>query len=253
MFGNFLSEFVKKVYKLSGVKTDFNYPISEYPKTTNPNKYFAFVQGLITSKTIIEVSERIVENPFVFMNLGLKKHSKILEVGCCRSTVALELANLGYKVTGVDLKKYKYIHPNLTFKQGDLRYLNLPKNYFDAVTAISTIEHTGMGAYKEKKSKQGDFEMVDIIHNLLKSGGKLIITLPFGKAEVNKHERIYDSKRIKKLLRKFKIIKEEYYKGLGRKYWRPVNKKGLKNISSIKEGFTQGIVCIVALKKLAFT
>ncbi len=249
MFGNFLSEFIKKVYKLSGVKTDFNYPLSEFPETTHSNKYLAFLQGLLTTKILIEMSERIVENPFVFTNLGLKKGTKILEVGCCRSTVALELSSLGYKVTAVDLKDYKYIHPNLTFIKGDLRYLNLPINYFDAVTAISTVEHTGIGAYRERKSMQGDFEIVDVIYNLLKPSGKLLITLPFGKSEVNQHERVYDSKRIRKLLKKYKIINEEYYKGLGRKYWIPVNKKTLQNVSSVKKGFTQGTICISAQKK----
>lgn len=247
--GYIIAEGIKKVYKLSGVKTDFNYPISEFPKTTSGNKYISFLQGLLSKDTQIEVSERIVENPFVFVNLNPEKGSRILEIGCCRSTVAIELASLGHKITAVDLKDYKYKHPNLKFIKGDLRYLDLPGAHFHAVTAISTIEHTGIGAYKEKKSGHGDMEIVDVIHKLLKKNGKFILTLPYGKKETNKHERIYDSRRLKRLLAKFKIVKEEYYKGMGRKYWIPSNKKELANVSSVDKGFTQGIVCIVCHNK----
>ncbi len=248
-FGSILADLIKKTYKLSGVKTDFNYPVHIYPKTSFSNKYLRFLQGLFTSRIVIETSERIVENSFVLTNLRLRKGAKILEVGCSRSTISLELASLGYKVTGVDLKPYGFSHPNLALIQGDLRYLDLPYNYFDGATAISTIEHTGMGAYKEKKSTRGDIAMLKTIYNLLKREGRLFITLPFGKSETNEHERVYDNKRLRKLFAKYKILKTEYYKGLGREYWVPTSYKAIENVSSVERGYTQGVVCIVASKK----
>ncbi len=249
LIGSALAELIKKIYKQSGVKTDFNYPVHEFPYTTSANKYRSFLQGLLSKKTVIEMSERIVENAFVFINLDTQIPGKILEIGCCRSTVALELASLGYKVTAVDLKNYKYKHPNLKFIQGDLRFLNLPKNYFDAATAISTIEHTGLGAYKETASSKGDMEMMDIIYKVLKPKGKLIITVPYGVNETNEHERVYDNERLKQLLHKFKIVKIIFFKGIGRKYWIPVESHDLMKVSSTKNGFTQGVACLVVTKK----
>ena len=56
----------------------------------------------------IVINERIVEIPFVFQNLILKKGSKVLEFGCCQSSLAMQLASLGYRVTGVDFNDYEF-------------------------------------------------------------------------------------------------------------------------------------------------
>lgn len=242
-------ELFKRVYRTLKIKPDFNYPIAEQPLNLPNNKFFALIRSLFPYNTIIKTSERIVENPFIFLNLNLPKASHILEIGCCRSTIALELASLGYQVTACDLKYYKYKHPNLTFIQGDLRDIDLPYNYFDAVTSISTIEHIGIGAYRDKLSINGDKQMMQKIFKLLKHKSKLIITVPYGKKEVNNYERVYDYKSLLSLLRNFKILNIEFYKGLNRKYWMLVDKKELNNVSSVEKDFAQGIACIVAQKK----
>lgn len=244
-----LAELVKRIYRLFKIKPDFNYPIAEVPVNLPKNRFLALIRSFFPYKTIVKTSERIVENPFLFINLNLPKNSRILEVGCCRSMIAIELAGLGYKITACDLKYYKYTHPNLTFIQGDLRYLNLPEEYFDGATSISTIEHVGIGAYKDKLSKNGDKQMIQKIYRLLKHKGKLIITVPFGKKEVNSYERVYDYKSLLSLLRNFKIQNIEFYEGLNREYWIPVDKKELEDVSSVQKDFVQGIACIVAQKE----
>lgn len=59
-------------------------------------------------------SERIVEYPWVFRNLELDA-GKILDVGCCKSKLSIQLASLGYKVYGIDISNYLYKHPNFKF------------------------------------------------------------------------------------------------------------------------------------------
>lgn len=248
VFGNVFSGIIKRLFLTLQPKSDFNESIVETPIDLPQNHYLALLRCIFPYKTTITMRERIVENPFVFMNLDLPKGAKILEVGCCRSRLAVELASLGYKVTAIDLKYYKYKHPNLTFIQGDLRFIKLPQK-FDAVTAVSTIEHTGLGSYNEKKSITGDMEMMDKIYSLLKKQGKLIITLPFGKYEIiNNFSKIYDYKNLKLLFRRFKILKIEFYKGLNRSYWIPVNYKDLRTVRFHKKKFIQGVVCILAQK-----
>lgn len=245
ILGSTTSNLIKRLYQFFHPKSEFNEPIVEIPISLPKNKYLALLRSLLPYNTAISVRERIVENPFVFMNLNLPKGASILDVGCCRSRIAVEMASLGYQVTANDLKSYKYKHPNLTFMQGDLRYIKFPRK-FDAITAISTIEHTGLGAYLENKSTIGDMEMIDRIYNLLRKQGKLILTVPFGVGEIiDGNTRVYDFHRLKRLLKKFKIVKMEFYKGLDRKHWIPVNLKELSAVSSKNKSFIQGVVCIV--------
>lgn len=65
-------------------------------------------------------------------------------------------------------------------------------------------------------------------YNLILSvlGFLTIITLTFGKHEVIvDYSKIYDYRNLKLLFKKFKILKMEFYKGLNREYWLPVEIK----------------------------
>ncbi len=96
------------------------------------------------------VNERIIEMPFIFSELGARPGKlKILDVGCTNSWLSISLASLGHEVYGVDMRSYSFSHPNLVFFQGDV--LNLKETGFDAVVALSTLEHVGLGAYGEEK------------------------------------------------------------------------------------------------------
>lgn len=249
ILGKIVGETIKRMYVISGIKPDFNEPVTEVPQNVPRNKYMALARALLPFKTMTKMSERIVEYSFVLSNMQLPIKSKILEVGSCRSMVALQLASMGYKVTACDLKYYKYTHPNLEFVQGDLRNLDLPKNYFNAVIAISTIEHSGMGAYQDKVSKNGDKQAIQKIHDLLKPKGVILVTVPFGKKRITKEERIYDKASLFTLLKNFKNIKIQYYQGLNRTFWVPTTEKELIKNKDSSKGFVEGVACIVAQKK----
>jgi len=75
----------------------------------------------------ISKSERIVEYGWVLKNLG--DCNTILGVGCWGTLFPIQLASLGYKVIGIDLRQYPYTHPNFRFIQGDVFKIDtlLPK------------------------------------------------------------------------------------------------------------------------------
>jgi SAM-dependent methyltransferase len=156
------------------------------------------------------VNERIIEVPWLFQNINLPKGSKILDFGCNRSKVSIELASLGYKVIGVDLLPYHYSHKNFEFIQGDFLQISLPSNSFDAVIAISTIEHCGL-PYYGSPCPDGDKKAMSKIWEVLKHGGLAIITVPYAtEFSKNNATRIYDEKTLKDLLSNFVIVREEY-------------------------------------------
>ncbi len=194
------------------------------------------------------VNERIVEIPFMYKNLGLQEGAKILEIGCSESKVSLELASLGYKVIGYDLRDYDFVHPNFKFIKGNFLKNSLPEEHFDCVLAISTIEHCGLELYGAKAFEDGDKKIINEIYRVLKRGGIFIITVPFGIKKQYYFYRVYDHKSLQILLRDFEFIEERYYKCIDRRFWVPETKENLSNIDSCSEGYTKAVACIVCKK-----
>lgn len=161
----------------------------------------------------IFINERIVEIPFAIACLNtLSREKEILDLGCTESTFPLQAATLGYKVTGFDFRPYPYAHPNLRFVQGDILKLPFGNEEFDAVFCISTIEHIGLGSYDDPFAKnEADQKAMKEIARVLKKGGMLVLTVPYGTAIPNNHHRVYDQVALGKLLGGFKIEEQRYF------------------------------------------
>lgn len=172
------------------------------------SKIFLIRKGLMD----IIPNERIFERPFALTELPKKKNLRILDLGCGDSIFPLELASLGHEVWGADPKEFHF-KSQIRFVKGDfIKEKNrFPKNYFDVVTCISAIEHFGLEiALGEKTANfdqnRKDIEAISICHSLLKKGGMLILTTPYGsKRRLEKQERIYDESEMKKLTRGFQL------------------------------------------------
>ncbi len=207
----------------------------------------ATVSLLAGSARYANVSERIVEVPFIFQNLDLAKGSRILDLGCDESKLAIELASLGYQVTGVDLNPYPFSHPNLSLRQGNFLEMDFGDESFDAVVALSSIEHCGLGAYGEPGFERGDRLVAEKIHRILKTGGSFLLTTPFGKRADTPHTRIYDEARLGELLERFTLRKIEYYAAEDLKHWRPAAKDFISRLD-FHAGYGMGVVCCVCQK-----
>lgn len=180
------------------------------------------------------VNERIIELPFVCSQLAATgQNQRVLEFGCSRSLLAMQLASLGYQVTGVDLRSYPFNHPNFTFYQGNVLDFEESES-FDYVTSISVIEHIGLGAYLEEK-REDDLENVIIkLHSLLKPTGKLIVTMPVGQAHVNKFFRSFAPDEITELFSRcnMDLEAEYFYHRAAPKVWQPCTKTEIKSVSN---------------------
>lgn len=154
-------------------------------------------------------SERILENPLIVRNVP-EKRSVILDVGSRYSQIPLELASLGHSVYALDIEQYAFKHKNLTYVKEDIRETTFPDSFFDVVTIISTLEHVGMGetSYNDKKERNGDVTAMNEIARILKPGGIVLLTVPFGKAKFLPFLRVYDRARIKLITKYFSVAKE---------------------------------------------
>ncbi len=186
----------------------------------------------------IKIGERIVEIPFLYKNLDFHKMQKILDLGCVGSKISLQLASLGYKVVGIDYRPFIFKHKNIEFIQGNFFNIDLPPESFDCAICISVIEHIGLPAYNIKPFEKGDKKAIEKIYNLLKKGGKLILTVPFGKAIVNRFERNYSENSLNQLIGKFKIVELKIFE----------NSKNGWTLTTNSSNKLYKVACVVCVK-----
>jgi SAM-dependent methyltransferase len=150
---------------------------------------------------LTNVNERIVEIPYVYRALArVKEGASIVDVGAGESLVALSLASLGYEVTAVDPRPYRFEHPRLRSVTDQIEEWE-PDTRFDTVVCISTIEHIGIGAYGvPPKDGRADLAAMRRMRALTKPGGLLVLTTRYGRAAVDEFQRTYDRAGIEQLL-----------------------------------------------------
>jgi SAM-dependent methyltransferase len=174
--------------------------------------YRAYLWSFANSRAsgIFAVSERIVEYPFAIENIvELPKRSKIAVLGCHGDMSTTILSSLGYEISGVDVKPFPLHYQNFRFYQDDIRKTRFADNFFDAVIAISTIEHVGIFDGDDDGDKKAVAEMIRI----LKPYGLCVITVPFAYEHtiIPTYQRIYDKRSLRTLLVDLQIEKVQVY------------------------------------------
>ncbi len=100
---------------------------------------------------------------------------------------------------------------------------------FDYCTYISTLEHIGIGFYGETKEESGDKETVISIYKFLKSGGKFLLSVPFGVKVQTDSYRSYDWNTLVNILKPFKIETSVFFKEKDGK-WVPTDLKTAERV-----------------------
>ena len=157
------------------------------------------------------VDERVLEYSYAIVKLSKLEPGNLLDVGCVArmNLIPVVACELGWKVWGIDIRPYYYTHPNFTFVKGSILSSKFPVKFFDAITAISTIEHIGIrGRYGLSENVVvGDLDTFNQVRGVLKKGGRFILTVPFGGAyRVNTLGRTYDWSRLEELCKRWKTI-----------------------------------------------
>ena len=128
------------------------------------------------------------------------------------------------------------------FIEGDI--LNLPflEQKFDSVWAIAALH---MIPSKELRKRA-----VGEIKRVLKPGGLMVLTVPFGKALVNNQQRVYDKKGLDTLLSGFLVKEIKFFKNTqvveGNNYWEQITLMEAESLHYISG--TECVCCLSALK-----
>lgn len=143
-----------------------------------------------------------VDAALLMDHFAIPSGSKVLVVGAHDEPTANMLSEAGLTVYGVDLREYDSRLPpcNYTYLQHD--FCDLPLSFiaehqgtFDAVIALSCIEHFGMSTYQEGPiHPYYDVVAMRKVYEFLKPGGHAYVSVPFGGyyLEIWPHWRVYD-------------------------------------------------------------
>lgn len=169
-------------------------------------------------------ADRVLEYPWLVKNFDLKS-GRVLDVGTTNPKLLSALLPKNIKLWGINSSAISSLSVKMV--QGDIRKTKFPDNFFDAVICISTLEHIGVaGRYGSDHDSQGDTRAMKEISRILKKGGMLFLTVPYGVKDVLPVNKLYNRQRMKKLLTGYEAIDEEYRKYTPScKLWLPVTQK----------------------------
>ncbi len=170
------------------------------------------------------VNERIAEIPWAYRALGdVAPGARILDFGSAENTLALSLATMGYQVTALDLRQYPFEHPNLTRVARPLEEWDAEPGSFDVVMCISTLEHVGLDWYGEQRGGEtADRDALARLRELLRPDGRLVLTVPYGRAEVDSLQRRYDRAGLDQLLEDWTVEERMVIEQVDDRTWMPV-------------------------------
>jgi len=212
-----------------------------------------------------KVHSRCIEYPYAASKLN-PSDRKILHVGIAKADKnwIRWLESLPLQVYGTDYDKPIWNSDKICFDQFDVRKLAYDNDFFDLVFAVSVIEHIGLensqvnAKNKPRVEANGDLQAVREIARVLRAGGRLVMTLPFGLDDgliLGGEARNYTKESIRKFESILRLEEINYYEYLPAKTsvsrGQDTDVRGLATWRKIPPGKTQarhkwhteGIVC----------
>jgi SAM-dependent methyltransferase len=170
------------------------------------------------------LDERVIEYPWLFSRLPAGK-GRLLDAG---STL-----NFKFLIEQPALREKKidictlapehncYWRKGVSYLYEDLRALPYRDDFFDWIVCLSTIEHVGMDnalyageEHAKEESKPDDYLRAVIeLNRVLKPGGTIYLSAPFGKAANLGWYQVFDHAMVEKTIRAFEpsYAEENYF------------------------------------------
>ncbi len=208
-------------------------------------------------------TERVIEIPW-----ALSKYNggrRVLEVGCSFASENPEyiegLLSINIpELHGIDISSVEA--PQFIKKTGDIRESGYETGFFDFVLCISTLEHVGKDNTKHyqpvaelgpslPQASKPDMVALSEMYRILKQGGALIVTVPFGRFVDYGWFTNYDSRAISNLLGAipFAGINAEYFR-YSAEGWMPCDPDELADVAYQDNGApaAAGLACFEITK-----
>lgn len=143
-------------------------------------------------------NERVIEVPWALMQLP--QSGLVLDVGSCDATYLRSIAQPDRVLHCMDPRDCGCEIPEgISFFHDSIIGNRLPRNFYDAALVLSVMEHIGLPCYGEAPFINGDRLAVAELWDLLKPGGRAIVTVPAGKSKITSWYRQYTPGMLKDL------------------------------------------------------
>lgn len=189
----------------------------EYYKWFRINKLINSKNKKLKVEGIYNLDERVIEYQWVFNELNkVKKNLNLLDAGSTLNfPQIIKKIKLKFKITIQTLypENYSFYEDGISYIYEDLTQKKFNKKTFDIITCISTLEHIGFdnSIYKNKSkkvfknpNKQDYLKVIENFKFSLKKGGILLLTVPYGLHREFNNLQVFDEKKIKSIITKFK-------------------------------------------------
>ena len=157
-------------------------------------------------------------------DLALPAGAKVLELGCCETDFAkwFKQARPDVMLIGCDVNVGADAHYDVFLHQG-AESLPMGKGEFDAVIALGSLEHFGLGFYGDAINANADVETIANIERWLKPGGWCYYDVPWTPethyVTGNRHFRVYDDTTLQTRLHGGLIPKARAFASGDRDVW----------------------------------
>ncbi len=203
-------------------------------------------------------TERNVEIPWSLARYADCR--RVLEVGCSFAS-----ENPKY-IEGLRALKIPELHgidisaepaPDFIKRTADIRASGYPSEFFETVFCISTLEHVGRDNARHynpvaelKRDGEPDVEALREMLRVTTVGGRVIITVPFGRLQDHGWFLNYDAENIDRLFRDVDLSEEAYFR-FTPEGWFPCSADELTTIGYRDNGApaAAGLGCFLIVKK----
>lgn len=216
------------LYKMFGSKPwSFGYSIYKFKEITDAieKKLDVFNDRHLPLHYGFGLDERIVEYPWLFSRLKTDEIMLLDAGGTLNHLKMLKLSKLkDRKIHVLTLHpegEYSQF-PFLTYKYEDLRKTSYGDGFFDVIACISTLEHIGMDntllytsdVRKKENDKHAFLTAIKELRKILKKGGTLYLTMPYGKYKNHEWLQVFDAGMVAKVKEAFSPSEthETYFK-----------------------------------------
>jgi len=188
------------------------------------------------------LDERVVEYPW-FLSRLKEEEKKILDAGATlnhKEILNLQcLKDRKVYILTLSYEHFNAVSPNTpSYIFEDLRDLSFKDDCFDTVVCISTLEHIGMDntlfftsdISKKENNKHAFLTAIKEFRRVLKKGGTLYLTVPYGRYKDNQWFQIFDAQMVSLIKKEFMSDQEfEFYFKYENRQWNYSNAAECKN------------------------